>query len=226
MKKTIIHSLTAGFLALVGCRDESLNPVPQWEPAVHGFGVYADIPEPKDGSSSNVNFANYGRNFPLTNQTAADAGVKFNIRWVSLDNKLTVNKIDIYLDMVEAYTDPDGNPRTVSLGDGGRLLKSISPAAGNRQWNAFTITPQEVYNLFKDATVKYDRVNAVPVFSNPANPRPTGAWIKRTDNLIVRWRLTTSDGLVFKTWSPDGICADPTPYSQAKANCSLTFSAR
>ncbi|WP_338874867.1 hypothetical protein WBJ53_04520 [Spirosoma sp. SC4-14] len=226
MKKTIIYAFTIGFLTLIGCRDESLNPIPDWEPGVHGFGVFADITEGAVGSSNKANIADYGKNFPLSAQNADAAKVNFKLRWVSLDNKLTVSKIEVYVDMIESYTDPDGNPKTASLGSGGVLAKTITPAAGNRQWNAFSLSPTEVYNLFKDATVKYDKVNAVPVFNNPATPRPAGAWFNKTDKFVLTWRLTTTDGLVFKTWEPSSICADPTAVSEASANCSLTWSAR
>lgn len=226
MKKTAIYSLAAAITLLVGCRDESLDPNKPWEPGVHGFGSFADVTEPAQNSSSRPHVAEYAKNFPLTGQDAANAGVNFRVRWVSLDNVLSVNKVEIYLDMVESYTDPDGNPRTVSLGNGGRLLKTVNQVAANRQWNTFSISAKEVYDLFKDATVKYDRVNSVKVFENPANPRPTGAWIKRADRLVVTWRLTTTDGLVFRTWNPESICQDLTPYSQAAANCQLVFGAR
>lgn len=226
MKKVFIYAFSAAISLLVGCRDESLNPNQAWESGVHGFGVFADVTEPAVNSSTRPNAADYAKNFPLTGQDAATAGVNFKLRWVSLDNVLSVSKIEVYVDMVEAYTDSDGNPKTVSLGSGGRLLKTINPSAANRQWNNFTVTPTEVYNLFKDATVKYDKVNAVSVFANPATPRPTGAWITKTDRLIVKWRLTTTDGLVFTTWNPDSVCLDLTPYTQASANCQLVFSAR
>ncbi|MBC8152121.1 MAG: hypothetical protein H7Z72_04355 [Bacteroidetes bacterium] len=226
MKKTLTYTLTFGLLALLSCRDDSLNPVPVFDPGVHALGVFADVPEGKAGGSDKKNFTNYEKNFPLTGQEAAAAAVKFNIRWVTLDNKLTVNKIEIYVDMLESYTDPDGNPRTVSLGSGGKLIKTIDPSMGNRQWNSFSIAPVDIYNLYKDATVKYDRVNAVNVFTNPATARPTGRWFNRTDNFVMVWRLYTTDGQVFKTWNSDSVCGDPTPVSQANSNCSLTWSAR
>lgn len=213
-------------MLLVGCRDESLNPNKPYEPGVHGFGAFSDVTEPAANAATRPHAAEYAKNLPLTGQDAANTGVNFRLRWVSLDNKLSVTKVEIYLDMIEAYTDSDGNPRTVSLGNGGKLLKTMTPAAANRQWNNFSVTAKEVFDIFKDATVKYDKVNAVKVFENPATPRPTGAWIKRTDRLVVTWRLTTTDGLVFRTWNPESICLDVTPYTQAASNCQLVFSAR
>ena len=113
------------------------------------------------------------KTFPLTGQDPAK--IDFKIRWVSLDNVLTVSKIVVKVDMIESYTDPDGNPKTVSLGNGGKVVKTIDAPTANRQWNSFSISPAEVYALYKDATVKYDKVNAVKVFENrpvPVRPEP------------------------------------------------------
>ncbi|CCH51653.1 hypothetical protein BN8_00594 [Fibrisoma limi BUZ 3] len=235
MKKYLIYSLSAVIALLVGCRDEALNPNKPWEPGVHALTVFADIPEGKLGTSDKANFAANGRNFPLTGQDNAKLDLK--IRWVSLDNKLTVTKIVIKADMIESYTDPDGNPKTVSLGSGGKIVKTIESPAANRQWNTFSITPNEIYNLYKDATVKYDKVNAVKVFENPARPRPAGARLQgpqvvggrtvaNADAFVVTWELTTSDGLVFRVWNEESICLDPTPVSQANSNCRLNFTVR
>jgi hypothetical protein len=208
---------------LVGCRDESLNPNQPWEPGVHGWGVFDGVAE-----AGKANIADNSKTFPLTAQDKAS--IPFKIRWVSLDNKLTVNKIDIKVEMIESYTDSDGNPKTASLGS--KVVKTITPAAGNRQWNPFTVTPAEVYNLFKDATVKYDKKTDVKVFANPARPRPANAWLAgaikgaNADVFKITWVLYTTDGLVFSTWNADSICLDPTPVSQANANCSLTFTVK
>ena len=235
MKQLLILSLSAAVMLLVGCRDESLNPNKAWEPGVHGLTVFADIPEGKVGSSDKANFATNAKNFPLTGQD--NSKIDFKIRWVSLDNQLTVTKIAIKVDMVESYTDPDGNPKTVSLGSGGKLLKTIDAPAANRQWNSFSVTPADIYNLYKDATVKYDKVTAVKVFDNPARPRPAGARLQgplvvsgktlaSADAFVVTWELTTSDGLIFKVWNEDSICLDPTPVSQANSNCRVNFTVK
>lgn len=232
MKKTIIYTLAVGLFALIGCRDESLNPVPTFEPAVHAYSIFDGFDATAQAKKSDI--AANAKTFAATAQDAAKLDCK--IRWVSLDNKLTVSKIDVYVDMIESYNDPDGNPKTASLGNGGVLLKSITPAAANRQWNVYSVTPLEIYNLFKDATVKYDKVNAVKVFANPDRPRTTGKWLLpagkvktlnvSADSFVITWRLTTSDGLVFKTWEPGSICADPTLFTEASANCSLITSVK
>ena len=150
---------------------------------------------------------------------------------------MTVSKIVVKVDMIESYTDSDGNPKTVSLGSGGRIVKTIEAPAANRQWNMFSITPAEIYTLYKDATVKYDKVNAVKVFENSARPRPAGARLQgpqvvagktvaNADAFVVTWELTTTDGSVFKVWNEESICLDPTPVSQANSNCRLNFSVK
>lgn len=230
MKQLFTITLSVAVMLLVGCRDESLNPNKQWEPGVHALGVFSDVAE-KD----KANFAANAKTIPLTGQDASK--IDFKIRWVSLDNKLTVNKIVVKIDMIESYTDPDGNPKTVSLGGGGKVVKTIDTPTANRQWNNFSISPTEIYNLYKDATVKYDKLKDVKVFENPARPRPAGARLQgpqvvggktvaNADAFVVTWELTTSDGLVFKIWNEDSICLDPTAVSQGNANCRLNFIVR
>lgn len=230
MKQLLLLTLSAALTLLVGCKDESLDPNKPWEPGVHALGVFDGITE-----VGKANFAANAKNFPLTGQDASK--IDFKIRWVSLDNLLAVNKIVIKVDMIESYTDPDGNPKTVSLGNGGKVVKTIDSPAGNRQWNSFSLTPTDIYNLYKDATVKYDKVNAVPVFNNPTRPRPAGARLQgplvvggktlaSADAFVITWELTTTDGLVFKVWNEDSICLDPTPVSQANSNCRLNFTVK
>lgn len=227
MKRLVTYIFLAGLLATIySCRDESLNPVPKWDSAVNGFGVFDGIAfDGKVNNRPQKYESDYAKNFPAKAQDKAK--IDFKIRWVSLDNKLTVNKIEIYVNMTEDYKDPDGNPKTANLGGGSpKLLQTLSTVAANRQWNSFSITPLQVYNLFKDATVKYDKVKAVKVFENPDHKRPTGQWFDgATDNFIVTWRLYTTDGKVFKSWNQDSVCGDITSVSEANSNCQLVFSA-
>ena len=222
MKKIFTCAVSFGLLMLVGCRDESLNPLPGWESGVHAFGAFADITEPKDGSGGTpANTLNYAKNFPASGQDQAAAKINMKLRWVSLDNVLTVNKVEVYVNMIEYYDDADGNPKSASLGS--KLLKTLSPPGANRVYSTYSISATEVYTLFKDATVKYDKVNAVKVFANPKNPRPTGKWFNGSEDFVMTWKLYTADGKVFTVWNSDSICGDPTPFSQAKANCQLVW---
>ena len=239
MKKILgILVILTTLISVNGCRDESLNPVPVWEPGVHGFTIFDGI-----AFNGNINSrpqpyeVNNALNFPKTAQSAAK--IPFKIRWVSLDNLLTVNKIEIYVRMIESYNDPDGNPKVADLsGNGlGKLVTTIASPATNRQWNSFTITPQQVYDLYKTTTVKYDGKTAVNVFSNPARPRPADALFRPAekaayttptanvdaDNFVVTWVLYTSDGGKFSTWEPSSICGDVTAVNEADSNCQLSF---
>ncbi len=220
--KNIFALILVFALVSTSCRDESLNPVPKWNPGLHAFGIF-------DGVAGNGSITsrpqpyeqNYAKNFPATGQDAASIPLK--IRWVSLDNLLKVAKIEVYVKMIEYYTDADGNEQSVDLSGGnGKLLTTIATPAANRQWNNFTVTPTQIYNLFKDATVKYDKTNAVKVFDNPKNPRPAGAWFNGTDEFRVFWKLTSTDGLVYEAWGPN-LCGDVTSVSEANSNCSITF---
>lgn len=235
MKKILsLTIITSLLLAFSACTDESLNPLPTFLPGVHAFTVFDGVafngnllsrPQPYERANA--------KNFPKTSQNTAK--VDFKTRWVSLDNKLTVNKIEIFVRMLESYNDPDGNPKVADLSENGKgkLITTISAPAANRQWNNFSITPQQIYDAYKNATVAYDKVTKVSVFSNPARPRPTGQWLRpaekatygavAADNFVVTWILYTSDGQVFNTWNPDSICADPTSVSEANSNCQLSF---
>ncbi len=216
MKKNLIFTLFIGLIALMGCRDEALNPVPVWNPAVHGFGVFDNGATTKDKLT-----AYNAKGFPVAAQDAATAVVPLKVRWVSLDNKLSVNKIEVFIEMIEYYQDADKNDKQASLGK--KLVKTISAPAGNRVYNNLSISASEVYNLYKDATVKYDKVNAVKVFGNPANSRPKGEWFNGSEDFTVTWVLTTTDGKVFSKYNEDSICGDPTALSEASANCRLQF---
>jgi hypothetical protein len=207
-------------LLFEACRDESLNPVPVFDPAVHGFCIFDGVAfDGKINNRPQKYESDYAKNFPASAQDKGKLDLK--IRWVSLDNKLTVNKIEVYVEMKEYYQDAEGNDKTVSLGQ--KLINTIATPTANRQWNNFTVTPTQIFTAFKDATVKYDKTTDVKVFSNPKNPRPTGKWFNGTEDFIVTWRLYTTDGKIFKSGGSAGICGDVTSVSEANSNCQLTF---
>lgn len=207
-------------LLFEACRDESLNPVPEFDPAVHGFLIFDGVPfDGKINNRPQLYEKDYAKNFPTTAQDKGKVDLK--IRWVSLDNKLTVNKIEIFVEMKEYYQDAEGNSKTVSLGQ--KLVNTIATPTANRQWNSFSITPLQIYTAFKDATVKYDKVSDVKVFANPKNPRPTGLWFNGSEDFVITWKLYTTDGKIFKSGGSSGICGDVTSVSEANSNCQLTF---
>ena len=235
MKKILsLTIITSLLLAFSACRDESLNPLPTFLPGVHAFTIFDGIafngnllsrPQPYERANA--------KNFPKAAQNSAK--VDFKTRWVSLDNQLTVNKIEIYVRMLESYNDPDGNPKVADLSENGKgkLITTINTPTANRQWNNFSITPQQIFDAYKNATVAYNKVTKVNVFNNPARPRPTNSWLRpaetatygavASDSFVVTWILYTADGQVFNTWNPDSVCADPTSVSEANSNCQLSF---
>ncbi len=207
-------------LIFEACRDESLNPIPVFDPAVHGFCIFDGVVfDGKINNRPQKYESDYAKNFPKSDQDKGKLDLK--IRWVSLDNKLTVNKIEIFVEMKEYYQDAEGNDKTTSLGQ--KLITTIAAPTANRQWNSFSITPTQLYTVFKDASVKYDKTNDVKVFANPKNPRPTGKWFNGSEDFIVTWKLYTTDGKTFKSGGSSGICGDITAVSEANSNCQLTF---
>jgi hypothetical protein len=208
------------------CRNEDLNPVPDWEPGVHGYGVFA----------AKESRAGYTANFPVADQL--NSKIDYKIRWVSLDNKLSVSKIELYVSFLESYLDADKNARTVSHGT--ELLKTLD-ASGNRVWTDFSVSGAEVYELFKDAKFKYDGATETPVFANPLrtagapflakrqDPDPNVPAEKKlavnADEFVLTWRLYTPDGGVFKSWSVS-VCEEISNAGEGNSNCELVWSVR
>lgn len=222
----IISSLIVVGLS-VSCRNEDLNPLVQWESGVHAYGVFE-----KDSSRA----ANKV-NFPTSN-TQASSKIDFKIRWVSLDQALTVNKIEVYLDFREKFLNADKNEVLVSHGT--KLMQTIEPK-GNRVWNNFIVTADQVYQAFKDAKYKYDGTNEVNVFANPLRI-PTNRFLSDrkdpdtnipenqklpvgADSFVLTWRLYTTDGKVFKSWSTS-VCTEITTAGQGNSNCQLTWTVK
>lgn len=176
---------------ITACKDESLQIVPEWGSAVHGF---ADV------SSTNADF--------LYNDPAVD--VDIDLKWISIDSKLTVTKIEVYALFDEAYIDVDGNPSVASHGGTeGKLLTSFEGSAvpANRTAVNFTVTQNALYELYK--TAKFDYGNGeVDVFTNPAKPQRNATQHFMWDDAItIRWEYTTDDGRVFSTWAPS-VCTE------------------
>ncbi len=232
LKLLIASAVIASVATFWSCRDESLNPVPAWETAVHGnstMGFTADVPYtktvtiqtislPKKDSSYLGSFKkNWIDSFSLSDISKK---IRFNHNWQTNDNANTVSKIDFYVYWDEAYVDKDKNDRTARHGgfifdDPGKLLKSVTPK-GNRESVEYTVSLSEIYNLYKDAQFDYkDGKGTVKVIDGVVRT-PTNPFTKK-DAFKIRWALTTADGRVFENWNPD-ICGGTVPGLSCQLN--------
>lgn len=192
--KTIRKQITAALVSIMlisACRDESLQVVPTWQSAVHGYI------EVTDGAQDNFFYKN-----------TTPVGLDF--MWNSIDNKLSVVKIDFYVHFNEPYVDKDGNSKkAVHGGTKGKLVKTVSAPPGNRSVAQITISQDEIYQVYKDATFDYDGDGVgTPVFNNPAHPdRVADGRFVEADEFRLTWQLFTDDGRVFTKWGPS-VCTE------------------
>jgi hypothetical protein len=201
----------ATILAIVsGCRDEDLNPVPDYETAVHGWGRTAA------GSPKNFVFQDVSKELEIAFQ------------WNSIDGLNKVSKVEFYIFFDEAYTDTEGNPRIARHGGrfldangGGKLFKTLqgSELGANRTDIKFKVKQDDIYQLYKDVKFKYDGSTETPVFNNPVKPERTpGAPFIKGDAFEISWVIYTEDGRKFDYWS-DSICSEEFPNS----SCSVKW---
>jgi hypothetical protein len=189
MKKInkIVLLCSALLITFFSCKDESLEVIPEWGTAVNTFAKL------KTGASSS--FVSGNSAIPVT----------VNFRWISIDSKNTVTKVEFYILFNEGYVDADGNPKTVRHGGtAGKLLKTIEGAAvpANRTDVELSVTQAEIYNLYKDNTNNYCGT-AVPVFNNTLKPgRTPSAPFLAGDSFQLKWTVYTEDGRKFDSWSP------------------------
>jgi hypothetical protein len=207
MKYTKTYALA--LLATVGitfsCQDDR-ELIPAWESGVHGFAqVTSDID----------NFMYNDVPTPLT----------IDLKWISIDQQLTVTKIDVFVAYNENYIDADENPAIAAHGgDGGLLYKTFEGAAvpANRAPLSISLSQEDLFNLYADATFDYDGEEGpkpeVSVFTNPDNPnRDDLHKFMWNDDISIRWEFTTDDGRKFSQWSPS-VCTE-----FPGANCSYDF---
>jgi len=203
MKNNKINGLllAAVFGAVLSCKDDSLELIPEWESAVHGL---ASI------SSTNADF--------LYNSPATPISV--DLQWISIDQKASVTKIEVFVKFDENYIDKDGNPAVASHGGAdGRSFKVYEGSAvpANRTKVNFSLSQAELYTLYSNATYNYGN-GTVSVFNNPANPaRDATHRFMWDDDLSIKWVFTSDDGRVFEKWGVS-VCTE-----FPGANCSVDF---
>lgn len=199
--KILFYSALVVLVTATACEDDK-ELVPEWESAINGFG---QLP-----NSSAFIF-----NDP-------DVGVDVALRWISIDSKASVEKIDVYVLFDEPYVDKDGNPAIAAHGgEEGVLLESYSGSnvPANRQDLTFSVLQSDIFELYSDASFDYDGDGvATPVFENPDKPeRDDVNRVLPGDAITVRWEFTAADGRVFKSWSPS-VCTE-----FPGSNCLLSF---
>lgn len=203
MKKFNLYFYTVFSLILLfnSCQDESLITLPVWESAVHG---YAQL---KDGSKDN--FKNGDPSIDLS----------FELKWKSIDKENIVTNIDLYISFNETYEDSDGNNKSVAHGgDDGVLFKTIASPPAENQFTSFTITQEDIFNLYQSKSYNYGN-GTESIFNNTFTTRNTSE--KKFipgDSFSVNWILTTEDGRVFDSWSPS-VCTE-----FPEANCKKSWS--
>ena len=234
--KYLILSL-AILSAGISCKDESLDPFIRPEGAVHGFGQFVSptgtlLPDPSLGqfySQSSVDAVVF-----YDDANIPGSSINYKLQWIALDNKKTVESIDLYLEFNEVYTDEDRNPKTAIHGGlesdvnptkpDGKFWKTIT-SPGNRQTVDITVTPNDVYTLYQNATFDYNGDGTPePVFGDNslkfARDRSSKRFYKSeaknygqgtvtlgADIFRIRWRLKTTDGLYFGTWG-NSVCTE------------------
>lgn len=199
IKFLLYFAVAALLLPLSSCEDPELNPYLEPETAVHGLGGFSS------GSATS---------FAVGNMTT---GVKFDLQWVSIDSKNTVTKMEVFITYTEKYIDPEKNPRTANHGTKRIVTIEGSNVPANRTKTSFTITPAQVYELFKDAKFDYG-TGSVGVFAAAA--RTASSRFTSSDGFKITWAFTTADGRYFDSWS-DSVCLE-----FPGANCSLSWVAK
>jgi hypothetical protein len=193
-------------VATEACRDEDLNPYIEPEKgALHGFSRFAA------GSSTSF----------IVGDDAIDIDVE--TYWANIGGTNTASKIEVYALFNESYIDANGNPAVARHGGtAGRLLRTIQGGdlKGNKVFTPFSVTQDELYALYDDATFDYEGTGtAVSVWANPDKPDRDEAVrpFISGDAFQLRWIITAADGRVFDSWSPS-VCTE-----FPGANCSLSW---
>jgi hypothetical protein len=230
--KLIFGAALISSFMLWSCRDESLNPVPAWETGVHGYttlGFTPDVPyskviktKTKDGKKDSTYIANLKADSDDSlNTKDLNKAARFYHNWQSNDKLNTVTKIDFYVYWDEFYVDINGNDRRARHGgfvfdDPGKLFKTVTSPKGNREAAEYTLTLNEILNLYKGTKFDYnDGKGIVEVLKNPG--RTDAAPFTEKDVFHIRWKLTTADGRTFENWNPD-ICEDVIPGLNCQAH--------
>jgi len=199
--KYLVMTLIGVFALTVSCTDDKVL-VPVWETGINGQGtITGTATDFKRGDGSIV--------------------LDFDLKWISVDSKETVTKMEVFLTFTEDYLDNDGNPAVADHGT--KLVQTFEGGAvpANRTPVAFSLSQADVYALFNGTTYDYkDGVdgNAIDVFGSPVNPgRDATNIFVAEDKFKLTWQFTGADGRVFRAWSPS-VCTE-----FPGSNCEIAF---
>ena len=207
-KKKYVYALVLLAVGLGSCRDEALSPYVDPLPGVNGFAAI------------NEATSDFGKAFPgkpinsigLSYSKWVSGGSPFIFRWFSFDKKVAITKVEFYAYFSEPYTDADGNPAVANHGGvtpaGGKLIPALTLSnLENGKKTTVTVTMAQIYDLYKDAEFDYngDKVKE-KVF---AATRPAAARFLADDVVLIRWKLYTADGTMYRSWSPSIESGEP-----------------
>jgi hypothetical protein len=183
---------------LNGCEDP-IDPTPVFESVPHGFAKLA---------------ATSSKNLKAGDPTSKLDGT---LQWISIDEKVNVKSIDLYIQWTEGYIDGDKNPKNAAHGK--RKLTTIANPGANRTISAISISSNDLFNLFKDVKFDYkDGKGSRPIFDDAYNSlRSLSNPFVPADKFILTWAFNAEDGKVYDSWSP-GICGNT-----VGANCNIPF---
>ena len=192
MKSIKLNALCIILLALTyitSCKKEELNPYVKGLPGVYGRGEVA-------GTFKNLN----------------DTGVsvKFKLKWIDVNRVVSIKTYSINIQYTRNYLDTNGNEQVADLGI--VKLKVDLPAKENNVYDSFNITPNQVYELYKSATFKFDQKNLTNVFSG-AKAR-NGSRFDLDDHFKLTWSFKDNNNNEYKWWSVS--VANQELYSGAK----------
>lgn len=204
-KKKYIYALLLLTVGLGACRDEALSPYVTPLPGVNGFAAVDEAAsDAGSGTENSTSIAYSGW---------AQTGVPFVFRWFSFDKKVAITKVEFYAYFSEPYTDADGNPAVANHGGatptGGKLIPALTLAnLENGKKTTVTVTMAQIYDLYKDAEFDYNGDKVKEKVFTDAN-RPATARFLADDVILIRWKLYTADGTMYRSWSPSIESGEP-----------------
>ncbi len=172
-------------LGILSCKKDELSPLPDFQDGATGLGKL-------ESGSFKAGQLDVSK-------------VVVSISWNAYGKPITINKIEAYVHFVESYYDST-KQQDVEVEHFGPMGKTDASLVINnpdpRVQYPLTITPDKVFNLFKDATNKYNGPTKVNVFQNPEiNRTDPKKRFRVGDRFYVTWYLYAVDGRIFKSWS-------------------------